>query len=149
YAVFCLKKKREHDKPIRAQCTGERRNDARQVAEIHERVGRHDQVEGFAVIAQVVRQLGFYQCMVDVLVLSVLQQHFGQLHAEHQASKRRAELAAESLSTSRVQHVEAMRLLKARILQHCRDERWRTIGQPCELRFEARRKAVESRLDET
>src|SRR5262245_62544329 len=87
--------------------------------------------------------------MVDVLVLGVSQHPFGQIHAEQPACKRRDERAAESRSTSRVQHVEAMRLLKARILQHCRDERWRTIGQPCELRFEARRKAVESRLDET
>ena len=37
---------REHQEPIRAQCSCERRDDALQVAEIHERVGRHDQVEG-------------------------------------------------------------------------------------------------------
>ena len=44
---------REHQEPIRAQCSCERRDDALQVTEIHERVGRHDQVEGFAVVAQV------------------------------------------------------------------------------------------------
>ena len=40
---------REHQQPIRAQRARERRDDAREVAEIHQRVGRHDQVEGFAV----------------------------------------------------------------------------------------------------
>ena len=126
---------REHEEPIRAQCSCDRRDDALQVAEIHERVGRHDQVEGFAIIAQVLRQLGFHQRVVDVLVLRVRQHPFGQIHADQPARKRRDERAAKSRSTSRVQHVEAMRGLKAAILQHCRDERRRTIRQPLELRL--------------
>jgi hypothetical protein len=42
---------RKHQVPVRAQCSCERRDDVPQVAEIHQRVGRHDQVEGFAVVA--------------------------------------------------------------------------------------------------
>ena len=44
---------RKHQEPVRTQGSRERRNDTLQVAEIHQRVGRHDQVEGFAVVAQV------------------------------------------------------------------------------------------------
>jgi hypothetical protein len=42
-----------------------------------------------------------------------------------------------------------MRMPQAGILKHCRDERWRTVRQPLELRFEARRETVECCLDET
>ena len=50
--------KRKHQEPIRAQGFSERSNDTLQVAEIHQRIRRHDQVERFAIVAQVLAQLG-------------------------------------------------------------------------------------------
>src|SRR5215472_11496722 len=91
---------REHEQPIWAQRFCQRRDDALQVAEIHERVRGHDQVEAFAVIAQVIRQLSFYQSVVDVLLLCVRQHPLGQIHADQPARKRRDERAAESRPAS-------------------------------------------------
>ena len=138
---------REHEKPIRAQGSCERRDDALQVAEVHERVGRHDQVEGFAVIAQVLRQLSFHQRVVDVLAPSrapaSLRRDPRRPTGAQKARRSRRKVPFHSPRPAR----RGMRRLKAGILQHCRDERRRAIRQPLELRFEARRKTVEGCLD--
>jgi hypothetical protein len=41
---------RKHHNAVRAECSCKRRGDASQVAKVHEGIGRHDQVEGLAVI---------------------------------------------------------------------------------------------------
>jgi hypothetical protein len=70
-----------------------------------------------------------------------------EIDADQPVRIRRHQRAAESRSAAGVEHVEALRRFGARILQHRGDEGRRAVRQPLQLRFEARGKRIECRLD--
>ena len=113
---------REDEKPVRAKRSCGGKDDEFEVAEIHERVGRDDHVEGFGAGAQVFRQLGSHQLVVDRLLFRLREHAFGEIDADQPVRIRRHERAAESRSAAGVEHVEALRRLGPRILRHCGDE---------------------------
>ena len=102
-----------------------------------------------AVVAQVLRQLGLRQLVVDALFFRVSQHSAGEVDAHQSARIRRDERAAEPRATAGVQHLEALRRLETRILQHGRHERRGAVRQPLELGFEGGGEAVEGPLDES
>src|SRR5258707_14482098 len=81
--------KREYKEPVRPQCCCCCCYDVFQVAEIHESVARHDQVECSPVVAEVIRQLGFQQFVVDVLLFRVRQHSCGEINT-HQSARIRS-----------------------------------------------------------
>ena len=139
---------REDEQPIGTQRARAGCNDVGQVTEIDQRVRRHDQVEGFAVIAQILGQLRLDQRVVDVLLGCLLEHSLRQVHAGERSCKRRDERAAQPGPASRVEHVETVRRFQAAVLKHRGDQRGRAVGQLRELRFKARREAVEGCLNE-
>jgi hypothetical protein len=138
---------REDEEPARAQrsCCGD--DDGFEVAEIHERVSRNDQIERLATRAQILRQLGFQQLVVDALFARLREHSFGEIDAYQPARIRRHEGAAQSRSAAGVEHVETLRRPGARILQRRGDERRGPVRQSLQLRFEAPGKRIERRLD--
>jgi hypothetical protein len=105
------------------------------------------------VIPQILRQFGFQQRVVDVLILGVREHPFRKVYADQPARERRHDYAVQSRSASRVEYPEARSLearsLEAIILKYCRDQSRRTISQPRQLRFKASREAVKGRFNET
>ena len=111
---------REDEQPIGTQRARAGRNDVGQVTEIDQRVRRHDQVEGFAVIAQILGQLRLDQRVVDVLLGCLLEHSLRQVHAGERSCKRRDERAAQPGPASRVEHVETVRRVPGRSPQASR-----------------------------
>ena len=72
---------RENEEPIGTQRARAGCNDVGQVTEIDQRVRRHDQVEGFAAVAQILGQLRLDQRAVDVLLGCLLEHSLRQVHA--------------------------------------------------------------------
>jgi hypothetical protein len=140
---------REHQPPPRPQrlCRGGQHR--LEIAEIHERVGGHDDVEGVRVVPHVRRELGALQLVVHVLVPRVRQHGVREVHAYQLAGVRRDERTAEPRAAPGVEHVEAPRRHDPGFLEDRRDECGRAVREPRELRLEALGEAVERALDES
>ncbi len=93
--------------PARPQRAGRRGDDLVERAEVHQRVGRHDHVEGLGLTAQVLGQLGLQQLVVDLLLFG-LREHAGrEVDAGQPPRIWRDERTAQPRSAARVEHVEA------------------------------------------
>ena len=105
----CSSVKREARAGRSALCG--RGDDELEVAEIHQRVGRDDHVERFAVGPQIFGQLGSSPPRRRHSSLSLFQHAFREVDADPTGALRRDERPAEAGAAAGVQHVEPLRRL--------------------------------------
>jgi len=137
---------REDQPSAPTQRPGSGRDHRRQIAEVHQRVGRHDHVELVVPLPKELRQLGLDQHVVDLLSRAR-----ASIPADKSTPVNRRANGARNGAQSPVPQPASLvlpRWFERRLLQHGRHERGRAVGQTLEPRLERRGEPVERLLDE-
>ena len=111
-----------------------------QVAEVHEGVGRDDDVEGLTLFSEEFGQLGLHQLGVDLLAPGVVEHPGRQVDADQARRIRPQQWSAQPCAAPGVQHREPAVAEAGRRLRSGLDECRRPVGEALELGLEARRK---------
>ena len=118
------------------------RQERPQVAEVHEGVGRDDDVEGLTLCSEVFGQLGLHQLGVDLLAPGVVKHPGRQVDADQARRVRPQQWSAQPCTAPGVQHREPAVGRQSGVCDSVLDECRRPVGEALELGLEARRKSV-------